>query len=119
MSLFWLPLYPLQQPLRRLPVRRRPAGLQLRLREQLPGEGLLQQALPQPIRPLEVGVDVLLQLIADGEAGLDFLDDLVLFGVGSASAYPLDCSSTAVMRCPSSSRFASMTPTGTPSTKRA
>ena len=47
-----------------------------------PGKCLTEYRLPQPLRPLDVGLDLSLGFAGDGEQAVDFGDDAVLFGEG-------------------------------------
>ena len=83
--------YPLQQLRRRFV-----AGV---LRHQAAGEGALQDALPQPACPLQVGGYLDFQLVHDRQATLDFGDDLFLFPDGGQGALIKRLSRNSNWRC--------------------
>ena len=50
------------------------------MRHELPAEGLLQDALPQPLGAGVLALGRLLRIVSDRQQALNLVDDLFLFG---------------------------------------
>lgn len=74
--------YPLQQHRRRLILPPLPPGELCLGGHQLPGERLSEDGLPEGFGALFRGGNFGLNLVGEGEEGIDAADDLVLFGEG-------------------------------------